>query len=338
MPKTTRKIIIDTEPGLKIAFKAKLASANSRVITEKEFSVRTDENGHAEIDLEVRESGAVRYSVYSTPGRELPRRTFDLTAGASIELADLLIAGTGDYPQAIYDYIDEHLPETIQGEQGAQGPQGIQGPQGEIGPAGPQGEVGPQGIQGATGATGPAGPAGAQGPQGIQGEQGPQGETGATGATGPAGATGPKGDKGDTGDAGPQGIPGAQGPQGLAGESSAGGITLLASKSVDITVATPQLTDFVVPAGKEAVVCMTVATPRFDATQFYGGVNYGFSEAALTALYYDEINKVRVRADANAVPGAAGETLLIVVTPSDSDDPELTGTIDVDFFGYLRDV
>lgn len=159
-----------------------------------DFCVIPDENGTADVDLPVRESGAVRY-YYELNGRQMGK--LYLTPGEPADLKDLLTEG--GVPDAVIQQIEKRTTGSTQGPRG---------------PAGPKGDTGSTGPQGASGQAGAAGPTGPQGPQGPTGPTGPKGDKGDTGNTG---STGPQGPQGQTGAQGPHGNPGANGTNGTNG-------------------------------------------------------------------------------------------------------------------------
>lgn len=71
----------------------------------------TTVSGAASIDLKTNPTGAIRYlcEVISKANITLAKFVFDLVAGPTLNLRTLFDAGTGNYPQAVYVYVDDKI-------------------------------------------------------------------------------------------------------------------------------------------------------------------------------------------------------------------------------------
>lgn len=96
-----------------LEFEPEFTAGNDWVIPSQVISVTTNAQGLAAVDLWVITGRAVRWKVRTAIGYgfAVPERKFDLVLGDEIELADLVQAGTGNYPQPVYAYIDDRLDE-----------------------------------------------------------------------------------------------------------------------------------------------------------------------------------------------------------------------------------
>lgn len=88
----------------------RLTAADSDVLLKQHYSVRVDADGSATIALPVRSSGTITYQYEMPAVNGVSKGKFNLEAGASIDLADL-IEGSPEASDSIQQYIDGKIAE-----------------------------------------------------------------------------------------------------------------------------------------------------------------------------------------------------------------------------------
>jgi hypothetical protein len=111
----TRTINVDLKQlnpkAEKIKFTPDLTGADGEILLAKVYQFTTETDGTKSITLPVKSSGYIRYAYEIPAGGQFPSRgKFLLSAGAAIDLADLIAAG-GTYRDSVYDYIDTELAQ-----------------------------------------------------------------------------------------------------------------------------------------------------------------------------------------------------------------------------------
>lgn len=97
-----------------LKFLPDLTSADDTLVLSKHYQVTTEDDGTGTISLPVKASGTIRYRYEIPSATGVSKGSFYLSAGAAIELDDLIAAG-GAVTDTITDYVDSKILDTVYG-------------------------------------------------------------------------------------------------------------------------------------------------------------------------------------------------------------------------------